>query len=67
MTGSDASIGVYDLLLVVMPLSLALGGISSLVFSVSAAVGLAGGSIPAGGAVGYALFVDPPGRGITNS
>lgn len=66
MTGDNASIGVYDLLLVVMPLSLALGGISSLVFSVSAAVGLAGGSIPASGAVGYALFVDPPGQGIVD-
>lgn len=60
MSRSDAPLGLYDLLLVLMPVSLALGGLSSLVFSVSAAVGMAGGSIPAGGAVGYALFVDPP-------
>ncbi|WP_254535745.1 hypothetical protein [Halomarina litorea] len=60
MTRSDASLGLYDLLLVVMPVSLALGGFASLALSVSTATGMLGGSIPAGGAVWYGLFVDPP-------
>lgn len=63
MTRSDASLGLYDLLLLVMPLSLALGGIVSVVSSLSVAAGMLGGSIPAGGAVWYGLFVDPPESG----
>jgi hypothetical protein len=60
MTLSLASLGLYDLLLIVVPLSLLLGGLASVVLSVSVAVGMLGGSIPASGAIGYVLFVDPP-------
>lgn len=60
MPRSDASLGLYDFLLVVMPVSIVLGGLASFVFSMSMAAGMLGGSIPASGAIGYALFVDPP-------
>ena len=63
MNQSDTSLGRYDLLLVMMPVSLVLGGFASFVFSVSTAMGMLGGSIPACGAVWYALFVDPPADG----
>ncbi|MFC6837779.1 hypothetical protein [Halomarina ordinaria] len=50
----------YDALLAAMPVALAVGGVAGAVLSVPFVVGLAGGSLPASGLLGYALFVDPP-------
>lgn len=49
-----------DALLAVIPLSFLLAGALGLVASVPLVLAFAGGSLPAGGALGYALFVDPP-------
>lgn len=49
-----------DAILLAMPSLLLLGGVVGWVTAVPFAVGVAGGSLSAGGAVGYALFADPP-------
>lgn len=56
----DTSIGIYDLLLLAMSVPFVLAGLASLVLAMPLAVLLGIGSLPAGGLVGYALFVDPP-------
>lgn len=56
----DASLSSYDVVLAAIALSLVAGMIVGFVSSVSTTLGLAGGSVPAGGLLGYALFIDPP-------
>jgi hypothetical protein len=51
---------VADALLAAIPLSFLLAGLLGLAASVPLLAAMAGGSLPAGGALGYALFVDPP-------
>lgn len=51
---------VADALLAAIPLSFLLAGLLGLAASVPPLAAMAGGSLPAGGALGYALFVDPP-------
>jgi len=51
-----------DALLAAIPLSFLLAGAVGLAASVPPVAALAGASLPAGGALGYALFVDPPSR-----
>jgi hypothetical protein len=57
---TDVSLATADLVLVAIGVSLALGIAVSAVSSVSAMLGLAGGSVPASGLLSYALFIDPP-------
>jgi hypothetical protein len=59
MPESDASMRP-DLVLAAIPLLLAAGAGAAVVTSLSLMLGLASGSLPASGMVGYALFVDPP-------
>ena len=59
MTESDAS-SRHDVVLAAIPLALVIGAGAAVAFSLSLVFGLAGGSLPATGMVGYALFVDPP-------
>lgn len=61
MTESDASVR-HDVVLATIPLLLVCGAGAAIVTSLSLIFGLAGGSLPATGMVGYALFVDPPER-----
>ncbi len=49
-----------DALLAAIPLSFLLAGTVGFVASVPLLAAMAGGSLPAGGALGYALFVNPP-------
>jgi len=49
-----------DAVLAAIPLSFVLAGAVGLAASVPLLAALAGGSLPAGGMLGYALFVDPP-------
>lgn len=53
-------VGFYDGLLVAMSLPVLIAGAASFVLAVPLAILLALASLPAGGLVGYALFVDPP-------
>ncbi|MWG33700.1 hypothetical protein [Halomarina oriensis] len=62
MPASEAS-SRHDLVLAAIPLVLVLGTGAAVVTSLSLMFGLAGGSLPATGMVGYALFVDPPDEG----
>ncbi|MFC5972243.1 hypothetical protein ACFPYI_12955 [Halomarina salina] len=59
MSESEAS-SRHDVVLAAIPLTLVLGACAAVVSSLSLVFGLAGGSLPATGMVGYALFVDPP-------
>ncbi|MFC7153877.1 hypothetical protein ACFQPA_00210 [Halomarina halobia] len=60
MTESAAVHCRYDALLAAVAVALAVGGLVGFAFAIPVAVGLAIGSVPATGLVGYALFVDPP-------
>jgi hypothetical protein len=62
MSQSEAS-SRHDLVLAAIPLALVFGAGAAIVTSLSLMFGLAGGSLPATGMVGYALFVDPPEQG----
>lgn len=53
-------LGFYDLLLLAISLPMVVAGLASLVLTVPLTILLGAGSIPAGGLVGYALFVEPP-------
>lgn len=53
-------VGSYDLLLVAISLPMVAASVAAAVVGVPAALLLGAGSLPAGGLVGYALFVDPP-------
>jgi hypothetical protein len=59
---TDHSPTTHDMVLVTIGVSLVLGIAVSAISSVSAIYGLAAGSIPAGGLLGYALFINPPSR-----
>lgn len=52
--------GTYDLLLLAISVPLVLAGLASVLVTVPASYLLGAGGIPAGGLIGYALFVDPP-------
>lgn len=56
----DTTLRSYDVVLATIALLVAMGGVVGVVSSVSATLGLAGGSIPASGVLGYTLFIDPP-------
>ena len=50
----------YDALLAAIALPMALAGVAGVLTSLAMPTALAAGSLPAGGAVGYALFVAGP-------
>lgn len=50
----------YDLLLAAVALPMALAGAAGALTSMAMSTALAAGSLPAGGTVGYALFVAAP-------
>jgi hypothetical protein len=52
----------YDLLLAAIALPMTVAGIAGVLTSVAMSTALAAGSVPAGGTVGYALFVATPGE-----
>ncbi|MFD1513606.1 hypothetical protein [Halomarina rubra] len=66
MPESEASMR-HDLVLTAIPLMLVLGAGAAVATSLSLIFGLAGGGLPASGMVGYALFVDPPEGGASES
>lgn len=53
-------LGSYDLLLLAISLPLVVAAVAALQLAVPTAYLFGAGSLPAGGLVGYALFVDPP-------
>jgi hypothetical protein len=53
-------LGTYDLLLLAISVPLLVAVLASTLVAVPASYLLGAGGIPAGGLVGYALFVDPP-------
>jgi hypothetical protein len=57
---SERSLSRYDLSLAAIALSLVTGSLVGALSPVGMAVALAGGSVPATGTVGYALFYRPP-------
>lgn len=56
----DVTLSSPDVVLAAIALSLVLGTVVGFTSSVSATLGLIGGSVPASGLLGYALFIDPP-------
>ncbi|MEF8888091.1 MAG: hypothetical protein V5A30_09810 [Haloarculaceae archaeon] len=50
----------YDLVLATIALVMALAGVAGALTSLAMSTALAAGSVPAGGTVGYALFVATP-------
>lgn len=58
----DGTLGLSDALLAGISLPLLLGIVLGSVLAVPTVYLLAAGSLPAGGLLGYALFVNPPGR-----
>jgi hypothetical protein len=52
----------YDLLLAAIALSMAAAGVVGVLTSLAMSTTLAAASLPAGGTVGYALFVATPGE-----
>jgi len=55
-----ASLSPADFVLVSIALVMALAAFGAVVTSLSVAVAMAAGSIPATGSIGYALFYNPP-------
>jgi len=59
----DAPLATPDLVLANIALWLGLASLCAVALPVSAGAALGVGSLPAGGSIGYALFLDPPSDG----
>ncbi|MFB6189446.1 MAG: hypothetical protein ABEI57_06150 [Halapricum sp.] len=57
----EASPSLADLLLALIPVPLVLGTVAGLLSSLSLAIAVGVGSLPATGLIGYALFAHPRG------
>jgi len=55
-----ATLSTADLVLASIAIAMALAAFGAVVTSLSVAVAMAAGSIPASGSIGYALFYNPP-------
>ena len=55
-----ASLSTADLVLVSIAITMSLAAFGAVVTSLSVAVAMTAGSIPATGSIGYALFYNPP-------
>jgi hypothetical protein len=58
--GELASLSTADLVLVSIAVTMLMAAFGAVATSLSIAVALGAGSIPAGGSIGYALFYNPP-------
>jgi len=57
---APATLTTADLVLASIAIALALAAFGAVVTSLSVAVAMAAGSVPATGSIGYALFYNPP-------
>jgi len=55
-----ATLSTADFVLASIAIAMALAAFGAVVTSLSVAVAMAAGSIPASGSIGYALFYNPP-------
>ena len=55
-----ASVSTADFVLASIALTMVLAAVGAVLTSLSVAIALGAGSIPASGSIGYALFYNPP-------